>query len=48
MFKGLKELFSGTDLKGVIESYLKKLTQDEWKKYETEFPTERMSWKTKN
>lgn len=48
MFKGLKELFSGTDLKGVIESYLKKLTTTEWEKYKDEFPTQRMSWKTKN
>ena len=46
MFKNLRELFSGTDLKGIIEEYLKKLnaSPNEWAKYQTEFSTQRLSW----
>ena len=46
MFKDLEELFSGTDLKGIIEEYLKKLSANssEWDKYRNEFPTQRLSW----
>ena len=42
MFKNLKELFSGTDLKGIIEEYLKTLNDSTWKQYEQELPKKRL------